>query len=249
MRTRVRIISLDVDVIDYEQAIERVDELARTGRGGYVCVANVHMTIEAHDDPKFAAQVNAADLVVPDGKPLSWMQKRLGHKNASQVRGPSLMPMLMAYAEQHELKIGFYGGKPEVIERMVARAKGAYPNLEISYAYSPPFRPPNDDEDSEVVKKINSSGTQILFVGLGCPKGERWMAEHRDRINAVMLGVGAAFDFYAGTLSEAPQWMRKSGLEWLFRLASEPSRLWRRYLYTNSRFLYLAIKNLTADSR
>jgi N-acetylglucosaminyldiphosphoundecaprenol N-acetyl-beta-D-mannosaminyltransferase len=243
MRMRARIISLDVDVIDYAQTIERVDELARAGRGGYVCVANVHMTIEAHDDPKFSAQVNAADLVVPDGKPLLWMQKRLGYAEASQVRGPSLMPMLMAHAEREGLKIGFYGGKPEVIEKIIARAKIDFPSLEISYAHSPPFRPLTDIEDAEAVEKINSSGTQILFVGLGCPKGERWMAEHRDRIDAVVLGVGAAFDFYAGTLSEAPQWMRKSGLEWLFRLASEPSRLWRRYLYTNSRFLYLAIKN------
>ncbi|HEV8592353.1 MAG TPA: WecB/TagA/CpsF family glycosyltransferase, partial [Pyrinomonadaceae bacterium] len=110
---RARIISLDVDVIDYAQTIERVDELAHAGRGGYVCVANVHMTIEAHDDPKFGAQVNAADLVVPDGKPLSWMQKRLGHAEASQVRGPALMPMLMGRAEPEGLKIGFYGGKPE----------------------------------------------------------------------------------------------------------------------------------------
>ncbi|HEV8591623.1 MAG TPA: WecB/TagA/CpsF family glycosyltransferase, partial [Pyrinomonadaceae bacterium] len=140
------------------------------------------------------------------------------------------------------LKIAFYGGKPEVIEKIIARAKIDFPSLEISYAHSPPFRPLTDIEDAEAVEKINSSGTQILFVGLGCPKGERWMAEHRDRIDAVMLGVGAAFDFYAGTLSEAPQWMRKSGLEWLFRLSSEPSRLWKRYLYTNSRFMLLAAR-------
>jgi N-acetylglucosaminyldiphosphoundecaprenol N-acetyl-beta-D-mannosaminyltransferase len=239
MRTRTRIISLDVDVTDYEQTIATVDKLARAGRGGYVCVANVHMTIEAHDDPHYAEQVNAAELVVPDGRPLSWAQKNAGHANATQVRGPSLMPMLMEHAERDGLNVGFYGGSPEVVERIIERAHGEYPRLQISYAYSPPFRALTVEEDAEVVVKINASNTQILFVGLGCPKGERWMAEHRDRLGAVMLGVGAAFDFYAGTLAEAPEWMRSAGLEWLYRLGSEPSRLWRRYLYTNSRFLYL----------
>lgn len=242
MRERTRIISLDVDVTDYQQTIATVDKLARAGRGGYVCIANVHMTIEAHDDPKYAELVNAADLVVPDGRPLSWMQKRAGHYDASQVRGPSLMPMLMAHAERESLKVGFYGGRPEVIGKIVERAKIDYPKLEIPYAYSPPFRPLTDDEDAKVIGQMNERGIDILFVGLGCPKGERWMAEHRSRIGAVMLGVGAAFDFYSGTLAEAPKWMRNAGLEWLFRLSSEPARLWRRYLTTNSRFVYLVLR-------
>ena len=240
IRKRVPVISLNVDLCDYDAVMAKVVDMASAGNGGYVCVSTVHMAMEGHDDSEFARLVNAADLVIPDGMPMAWMQRRLGNPEASQVRGPSLMPMLMKYAAENGLKVGFYGGRPEVIDKIRSQGPADFPGLQISYAFSPPFRPLTDAERAEIVEKIIAAGTQILFVGLGCPKQERWMAAHRDQIKAVMLGVGAAFDLYTGTLAEAPDWVRRSGFEWLYRLSREPRRLWRRYFYTNSRFIIQA---------
>lgn len=248
-RDRVRVVSLDVDLIGYDDTIERVAAMARAKKGGYVCVSTVHMTMEGHQDPEFARLVNAADLVLADGMPMAWMQRRLGNPQASQVRGPSLMPMLMEYAAENGLRTGFYGGRPEVIEKLKAKAIEDFPGLYVPYAYAPPFRPLSDEEDAAVVSEINNSGVDILFVGLGCPKQERWMAAHREKISAVMLGVGAAFDLYTGSLAEAPDWVRRSGFEWAYRLSREPRRLWKRYFYTNSRFLIQAGLQLSGLKR
>lgn len=243
-RKRVPVLSLQVDLCDYDDAIERIERLTRSGSGGYVCVANVHVAIEAEDDPEYAAIINAADLVLPDGTPLVWMQRWQGNADAKQVRGPSLMPMLMRHGETSGIRIGFLGGRPEVLERMMERASREFPGLEIAYNYSPPFRALSDDENAAIVRDINSAGVQILFVGLGCPKQERWMAAHRDGLSAVAIGVGAAFDLYAGNIREAPQVVSKLGLEWVFRLLQEPRRLFSRYLLVNPRFVWLASKQL-----
>lgn len=235
---KIRVISLQTDVTDHNAAVETIASMD----GGYVCVATVHMIMEAYDDPAFAAKVNAAGLIVPDGMPLLWMQKRLGGTQAQRVRGNDLMIELMKHAEQTGLKLGFYGGKDSTLKALKERATREYPDLNIAYSYSPLFRPLTEAEDAAITHDINSAAPDILFVGLGCPKQENWMAAHRDRINAVMIGVGAAFDFYAGNLKEAPRWMSNIGLEWLFRLAMEPKRLWRRYLILNPRFMWLALK-------
>lgn len=248
-RRRRLIVSLLVDVCDYDSAAEAIIEMARSGRGGYVCAASVHMTMEAFDDPKYAAIVNAADLVVPDGRPLSWMQRLSGESDAAQVRGPSLMPILMQRAAAEKLKVGFYGGQRAVLDALRSRASVEIPRLNIAFDHSPPFRGLSDKELAEITEQINKSGVQILFVGLGCPKQERWMAGNRGKINAVMIGVGAAFDFYAGSAAEAPSWMRRFGLEWLFRLAAEPRRLWRRYLVHNPRFIFKAVRQLIGSRR
>ena len=241
---RVNVVGLRVNVCDYDSAIEQIAAMARGGAGGYVCVANVHMTMEARDDRDFQRLVNEADLVVPDGKPLAVMQKLLGNETARQVRGPGLMPRLFAYAEQNNLSVGFYGGKPEVLEALLSRLKREFLRLRVAYGFSPPFRSLSNEEDREIAENINKSGAQILFVGLGCPKQERWMRRQRENLSAVMLGVGAAFDFYAGNTAEAPVLMQKIGLEWLFRLAQEPRRLWRRYAVLNPRFVSLAVLQL-----
>ena len=243
-RRRIPVLGLNVDLTDYERAIARITELARDGRGGYVCVTNVHVTIEAEDDPAYRELVNNADLVLPDGTPLVWMQRWQGNENASQVRGPSLMPMLMERAEREEMKVGFLGGRQDVLDRIVERANIEFGDLDIAYVYSPPFRALSDDEDAAIVNDINSAGVQILFVGLGCPKQERWIAEHRDRVGAVSIGVGAAFDLYAGDIREAPPIVSKLGMEWVFRLMQEPRRLFSRYLLVNPRFMWLAGKQL-----
>lgn len=243
-RRRVPVLGLNVDFTDYQKVIARITDLARAAGGGYVCVANVHMTIEAEDDRTYRDLVNDADLVVPDGTPLVWMQRWQGNEGASQVRGPSLMPMLMGHAEREGLKVGFLGGRQEVLERLLERARSDFPSLDVAYAYSPPFRALSDEDNASIANDINSAGVQILFVGLGCPKQERWMAANRDRVNAVALGVGAAFDLYAGEIREAPGVVSRLGLEWVFRLLQEPRRLFSRYLLVNPRFMWLAGKQL-----
>lgn len=233
-------LTLKTDVCDHTSA---VDTIARLNRG-YVCVATVHMVMEAYDNPEFAAKVNAADLVVPDGMPLVWMQKLQGAKDAARVRGNDLTINVCRYAAESGLKVGFYGGKQEVLDGIRARAENDFPGLQIAYSYAPPFRELTAEEDAQIVEDINTASPDILFVGLGCPKQENWMAAHDDRIVPVMVGIGAAFDFYAGNLREAPRWLSNIGLEWLFRLAMEPKRLWRRYLILNPRFILLAVEQL-----
>lgn len=239
-RRRVPVVSLLTDVCSYETAVAKVGELAAAGRGGYICCATVHMAMEAVDDAKFREIVNSSSLVVPDGMPLVWMQRLQGRKNATRVRANDLMIMLCEYAEKHGLRVGFYGGKQEVIDGIIERAAKDFPELKIAYAYSPPFRPLTDEEDVEITARITESGTQILFMGLGCPKQESWMAAHKPKLNCVMLGVGASFDFYAGNVKESPELLGKLGLEWLYRLTQEPKRLWKRYLILNPRFMWLA---------
>lgn len=243
-RDRVRVVSLDADVCDHASAVLHVAALAHAGEGAYVCFGTVHMIMESHDSPEFGAKVNAADLIVPDGMPLVWMHRLRGRKNAARVRANDLMILLCEYAEKHGLRVGFYGGKQEVIDGIITRAEKDFPSLNIAYAYSPPFRPLTDDEDAEITAKITASETQILFMGLGCPKQENWMAEHKPRLKCVMLGVGASFDFYAGNVKESPEWLGRLGLEWLYRLTQEPKRLWKRYLILNPRFMWLVLRQL-----
>jgi N-acetylglucosaminyldiphosphoundecaprenol N-acetyl-beta-D-mannosaminyltransferase len=221
--------------------------LRQTGRIGGVAgerregVATVHSVMEAWDDPGFRQVLNAADLVTPDGMPLVWMLRRLGYPDQQRVYGPDLTLHVCEAAAREGVPVGFYGGLPEALEAMVSKLRRLFPGLVVAYAWSPPFRPLTPEEDAQVVREIVESGARVLFVGLGCPKQERWMGEHRGRVPAVMLGVGAAFDFHGGRVRQAPRWMQERGLEWLFRLAMEPRRLWRRYLKHNPRFVVLAL--------
>jgi N-acetylglucosaminyldiphosphoundecaprenol N-acetyl-beta-D-mannosaminyltransferase len=235
-----------VDATTYADAVSRMLQWSRERRGRYVCVATVHMVMEAYDDRRFQRIVNQADLVTPDGMPLVWGLRLLGVPAATRVYGPDLMPALCQEAARQGVPVGFYGGTPEVLERMVAELRRRWPALTIGYCWSPPFRPLTAAEDAEVIARINESGVRVLFVGLGCPKQERWMSEHRERLGLVMAGVGAAFDFLAGTKQQAPRLLQRAGLEWCFRLATEPRRLWWRYLYHNPRYLALFARQLIA---
>ena len=238
-----------VDASSYDDATERVLRWARSGRSAYVCVANVHMVMEAHDDPAFAAMVNAADLVVPDGMPLVWSLKTLGVATATQVRGADLVRSVARAAAAERLPIALYGSGPETLARFERALTMMAPGIDVCLTMSPPFRPLSVDELCEHLERLRDSGARVVFVGLGCPKQERWMADHRGRIDAVMLGVGAAFDFHAGQRPEAPVWLRRVGLEWLFRLALEPRRLWRRYARHNPRFVALFARQWLAHVR
>lgn len=237
-----RILGMRVDACTYASAARRVVAWARAdaGHARYVCVANVHMTMEAFDDASFRRIVNEADLVTSDGMPLVWMLRRLGLPEAERVYGPTLTLHVCEAAAKAGVPVGFYGGSPEAVAGLRAELARRYRDLDVRYAFSPPFRPLTPEEDRRVVDEIVASGARILFVGLGCPKQERWMAEHAPRLPLVQLGVGAAFDFHAGRVKQAPAWMQARGLEWLFRLAVEPRRLWRRYLIHNPRFVLFA---------
>lgn len=242
-------LGLRVDATSYHDGARQVVDWSADTRGRFVCVANVHMTMEGWDDPEFQRVVNAADLVTPDGMPLVWALRGLGVSDATRVYGPTLTLHVCDLAAQTGVPVGFYGGRPEAIERLVPNLVGRYPALRVAFAESPPFRALTADEDEAVVERIRSSGTRILFVGLGCPKQERWMAAHRDRLPVVQLGVGAAFDFHAGLVRQAPPAVQRAGMEWAFRLAMEPRRLARRYFRHNPRFVWHLGRQLLRERR
>lgn len=242
-----RIAGMRVDDPSFEGAVERVAARVDRGGGAYVCVANVHMTMEAFDDIAFREIVERADMVTPDGMALVWALRLLGRRHAERVRGPDLMPAVLAWAERTATPVGFYGAAPDTLERLTVRCQERFPRLRIAYVHAPPFRPLTADEDAAVVAAIRSSGARIVFVGLVCPKQERWMAQHVARLDSVLIGVGAAFDMHAGTLEQAPAWLQRAGLEWAFRLVQEPRRLWRRYLHHNPRFVWLFVRQLLLE--
>ncbi|MDG3088252.1 WecB/TagA/CpsF family glycosyltransferase [Vibrio hannami] len=235
-----KIIKMTVDVVDTAQVIKKISEYVRLRTvGQYICVSNVHMCMETFDSREFREVVNGADLVIPDGRPIYWAQKLLGHKEAQQVRGQDITNSLCELSNTSDLKIGLYGGSSdEVLDKVIEVLKKSYPSISITYSFSPPFRALSEEEDKNIIDDINNAEVDVLFVGIGCPKQERWMAQHKDSLSCVMLGVGAAFDFISGSKKHAPRWMQKAGLEWAFRLASEPKRLWKRYLKQNPRFIY-----------
>ena len=236
---RSRIVSLDVNITDIETVASKIlDWTTNSNEGRSVCVANVHMCMEAFDNREFACVVNNSDLVVADGRPLVWAQRLLGHKKADQVRGEDLTLRICRLSEDRGLRIGLYGGSKPVLRKLVGSLAERFPRLSIAYAKSPPFRPLTHQETEKVYEEISSNDVDVLFVGLGCPKQELWMAESRHHVTAVMLGVGAAFDFIAGEKKAAPRWVQVAGLEWLLRLLSEPRRLWRRYTMHNPRFIW-----------
>jgi len=236
---------MNVNVTSVRDILFKVDEWLLSPKGRYICVANVHMCMETFDSQSFRKVVNHADLVVPDGKPLSIAQKLLGHKKAVQIRGQDIMHSLCELSGPRDINIGFYGGSSDAVLNSVrSNLVQKNPNVQITYSFCPPFRSLSPEEDFNVSQEINNANVDILFVGIGCPKQEVWMAEHKNKINCIMLGVGAAFDFISGNKKEAPRWMQKMGMEWLFRLASEPRRLWKRYLKHNPRFVYYFIRQL-----
>lgn len=243
------VIGINVHETSYADATSRVQSWAQAGESRAVYPTSVHGTMEAHDAPEFRDILNRADLTTPDGMPIVWMMRLKGIRNQQRTYGPTLMLCVLEMAAREQIPVGFYGGEPDTLQQLVARMKTAFPRLQISYAFSPPFRPLRNEENVELREAIIASGTRILFVGLGCPRQEQWIDARRGYIPAVMIGVGAAFDFHAGRKPQAPAWMQKMGLEWLFRVWTEPRRLWKRYLYHNPRFIVLAMADLLGFSK
>ncbi len=243
----IHILPIRVDNTNYKDTANRILTWAVSEEKRYICFANVHMVMEAHRDDHFRKIINKSDLVTPDGMPLVWTMRILGLKNQTRVYGPTLTLKLCDAASRIGLPVGFYGGSPLAIKKMVRNISNRFPSLRIDYQSSPPFRSLKAEEDKAAIQRINNSGIKILFVGLGCPKQEHWMFNHLGKINAIMIGVGAAFDYHAGLKKQAPSWMMRMGLEWLFRLFHEPRRLWRRYLFNNPRFLYLVGRQILKE--
>ncbi|MGU5767031.1 WecB/TagA/CpsF family glycosyltransferase [Aeromonas allosaccharophila] len=243
---RVPVIGVGIDVIAWPTVLEWLSSNAQRKHSSYICITNVHSVVTATQDPAFGEIVQGADMVTPDGAPVAWMLRKLGHANQERINGPDLMWKYCALAAERGESIYLYGGTPETLSILQGVLANSFPELKVAGAYSPPFRPLTQAEDEEIISRINASGAGSVWVSLGCPKQEKWMADHRGKINAVMVGVGAAFDYHAGTIKRAPLWMQHAGLEWLHRLCSEPRRLWRRYFVTNSLFILLAGKQLLA---
>lgn len=217
--------------------VSQIDEL----KGKFICLSNVHTTVMSDKDEEYKKIQNSAFLALPDGSPLALVQRLRGYKGAEQVAGPDLMLAIWKATKNTDISHYFYGSSQETIDALGKKLKSDYPGLKIAGMEAPPFRLLTEEEDKEAVRRINESGASIVWVGLGAPKQERWMYEHRDRIHALMLGVGAGFDFHAGTVKRAPGWMRNHYLEWLYRLIQDPKRLWKRYVETNVKFILLSI--------
>ena len=241
---KVKLIRTWVTSTSYRQFIDRICELARQRQSSYVCFANVHMLMEAYQYPDFNEIVNRAELVAPDGRPLSLLMKYQYGILQERTCGMDLFPDILRAAEAQGLSVYFYGSTPEVLQAIEDKAGQQYPSLKIVGAESPPFRPLTAEEDQAAVGRINRSGAHLVFVSLGCPKQEKWMHAHQHRVQACMLGLGQAFLTYTGQEKRLPQWARNLSLEWAYRLYLEPQRLWKRYLIGNTRFLWLATRSL-----
>jgi N-acetylglucosaminyldiphosphoundecaprenol N-acetyl-beta-D-mannosaminyltransferase len=239
-----KILSMNVDTTSCKIATDVILGWTKKYKGRYVCVSNVHMCMEVFDNSSFMKIVNGADMVVPDGRPLVWAQRLIGAENPQQVRGADLLLSICEMAEKKCISIGLYGGTSDSLNDFIIFLKSKFPLLNIGYHYSPPFRPLTLLEDRLCIEGIRKSKVKILFVGIGCPKQEIWMADHKDMLKCVMIGVGAVFDFFSGQKKHAPRWMQKMGLEWIFRLFGDPKRLWKRYLKHNPRFIYYFAKQL-----
>jgi N-acetylglucosaminyldiphosphoundecaprenol N-acetyl-beta-D-mannosaminyltransferase len=231
-----------ISVGQYSDFVDHLISLPKNKRSSYVCISNVHMLIEAYHDKAFNGILNNADVATPDGVPLAKCLSFFYKVKQERVAGMDLFPSLMKKAEENNMSVYFFGSTEEVLDKVQERAKSEFPSLEIAGSYSPPFRSLSIEEKKNIAIEINNKKPHFVFVSLGCPKQERWMADNKDLINSCMVGVGGAFPVYAGIQKRAPKWMQKYSLEWLYRLIQEPGRLWKRYFYTNTLFMVLIIQ-------
>ncbi len=234
-------LGMRLDYLNWPDGVKEIIDRAASGGSAYCCVPDASQCVLCHDDPSHMAIVNGADLVLTDSMIL---QRTMAFFHRSKapltIKGADLMAKLCEVAAERDMPVALIGGRDDkTLEDLKRALKQRLPRLQIVYAFSPPFRQLSAMEDAEVVSALTHSGARLVFVGLGCPKQERWMAQHKGAINAMMVGVGAAFDFISGAVKPSPAWVHKNGLEWLYRLTREPKRLWRRYLLTCPRLLWL----------
>ncbi|NCD41033.1 MAG: glycosyltransferase [Bacteroidia bacterium] len=240
------VIGINVDAVDYAYAVDRIIASAKNRTGMAVTALAVHGVMTGYLDPEHGNRLNGFDLVTPDGQPVRWALRWLhGITLPDRVYGPTLTLKVLEAAEKDGLSVYFYGSTSQTLDALTKNIHAMYPALTIAGAEASKFRPLTCQEKNELIRKIKNSGASIVFVGLGCPRQEKWVHEYRDYLPMPLLAVGAAFDFHAGTLSQAPSWMQKYGLEWLYRLIKEPCRLWKRYILLNPFYLWLVLLQCT----
>jgi N-acetylglucosaminyldiphosphoundecaprenol N-acetyl-beta-D-mannosaminyltransferase len=237
-RKGASVLGSHIDALSWDEAIGTISTWAESRESKYVAICNVHSVVTAMQDPQHKHDLNQADMATCDGMPITWVLRKLGFVDQQRINGPDLMWKYCEKIEKTGQTVFFYGSTDDNLALLKGQLLATFPKLQIAGMYSPPFRALTDAEDAAVVKNLNDSGAGVVFVGLGCPRQEHWMNEHRGKINAVMIGVGAAFNYHAGTIRRAPLWMQNAGLEWLHRLAADPRRLWKRYLVTNTLFIF-----------
>lgn len=235
------ILGVNIAAIDMEWLVNYLDSNIRLLSGDYICVSNVHTTVTAYEDPAYLKVQNGGIMAIPDGGPLSSVGQKRGFKNMKRTTGPSLMGEVFKISAEKGYRHYFYGSTDETLEKLYAALTDAYPGIQIAGMYSPPFRPMTEDEDKAIVERINEIKPDFVWVGLGAPKQEKWMAAHQGKVDGLMIGVGAGFDYYAGNIERAPKWMQKSNLEWVYRLLQDPKRLFGRYWHTNTKFIWNAM--------
>jgi N-acetylglucosaminyldiphosphoundecaprenol N-acetyl-beta-D-mannosaminyltransferase len=246
VRNGAHVLDAFIDSLDWSQALDVTGQWAQTRQSRYVCFCNVHSVVTAKLRPDAGYALRGSDLALPDGMPVVWAMSLLGFKNQRRIDGPDFMSRFCRDLQQRGNSVFLYGSRQSTLDTLCSNLNTMFPRLRIVGTIAPPYRRLTPDEDDAVVNAINASGASVVFVSLGCPKQELWMAEHRDRVRAVMVGVGAAFDYHAGTLKRADPWMQVWGLEWVYRLMCEPRRLWKRYLVTNSLFMaYVTVQLAT----
>lgn len=234
------ILGVNIAAINMEWLLRYLDKNIDDIKGDYICVSNVHTTVTSYEDASYCAVQNGGLMAIPDGGPLSTIGKKRGYENMARITGPDLMGKIFEISSEKGYSHYFYGSKNETLELLTQKLKHQYPGIQIIGMYSPPFHPLTE-EDKEVIERINKKKPDFVWVGLGAPKQEKWMAAHQGKIEGLMLGVGAGFDYYAGNIKRAPIWMQKSNLEWLYRLIQDPKRLFKRYWSTNIKFIWNAV--------
>ncbi|MEI7533849.1 MAG: WecB/TagA/CpsF family glycosyltransferase [Verrucomicrobiae bacterium] len=246
MTKRINVLGVGISVLNLRTALAAIAEAVSARRKGYICVTGVHGVMEAQDDAAFKKILNAAFLCTPDGMPMVWAGKINGHREMSRVYGPDLMLAICAWSENSGAKHFFYGGADGVAELLAQKLKAKFPKLQVVGTFTPPFRALNETEVENLQAQVAAARPDIFWVGLSTPKQEKFMAEFLPKLDAtLMIGVGAAFDFHSGRVRQAPRWMQRSGLEWLYRLGSEPRRLAKRYFRNNPRFVWNFLSQLT----
>lgn len=237
---KVKILNVNIAAVNMEWLLDFVAQHIHALAGQYICFSNVHTTVTSYEDPAYCAIQNGAIIAAPDGGPLSTVGRKRGFKNMRRVAGPSFLEEILTVSAEKGYRHYFYGSTQETLDSMRETLQEKHPGVQVVGMYSPPFRALTPEEDAQVVRDINETNPHFVWVGLGAPKQEVWMAKHKGEINALMLGVGAGFDFLAGNLHRAPSWMQNSDLEWLYRLFQDPRRLFSRYLATNTKFVWNA---------
>lgn len=240
LRSRFDVLGVGIDSVNMREAVHAADDLIDRGRQGYICVTGVHGVMEAREDAALRQILNASFMTVPDGMPLVWIGRWLGHRSIDRVYGPDFMSEFCSLSVSRGYRHFLYGGKPGVAEHLAEVLTRRYPGLQIAGTCTPPFGPLSPEQETELIERVARSRPHVLWVGLSTPKQERFMARYLSRLDVnLMAGVGAAFDIHTGGIRDAPQWMKRAGLQWMHRLLQEPRRLGRRYLINNPRFLWL----------